>query len=238
MLLKLDGQGLSNSTLIVVTSDHGWQLGEHGEWAKYALFEGALQVPLIISPPQPARGEIFDKKSRLELGDTTDSSISPSGHRISDHVELLDLFPTISELAGVPVPVKCTGSLDKLCTEGRSLVSLMKRTISNELNTDVSGSFSISQCPRPSRSPQNDTDQPRLKSIRYMGYSLKDSESEARYSEWLQFNSTSFKTNFSHLIAKELYLNDLELVNVAYDPEWSSLAHKLSNKLRSVVDVE
>ncbi|RXM94901.1 Iduronate 2-sulfatase [Acipenser ruthenus] len=51
LLSALDDLGLANETIVVFTSDHGWSLGEHGEWAKYSNFDVALRVPLIIYVP-------------------------------------------------------------------------------------------------------------------------------------------------------------------------------------------
>jgi hypothetical protein len=53
-LAALEASGLANSTWVAFVGDHGWALGEHGNWAKQALFEHALRVPLILAPPQGA----------------------------------------------------------------------------------------------------------------------------------------------------------------------------------------
>ena len=47
---------VSESTAIVVHSDHGFHLGEHGRWSKYTLYEDATRVPLIVATPNGARG--------------------------------------------------------------------------------------------------------------------------------------------------------------------------------------
>jgi iduronate 2-sulfatase len=48
LLKGLDDLGQTESTVVVLHSDHGWQLGEHGEWCKQTCFELATRVPLII----------------------------------------------------------------------------------------------------------------------------------------------------------------------------------------------
>ncbi|KAJ2938858.1 hypothetical protein O0L34_g18487 [Tuta absoluta] len=83
----LVGQLLSNvdrkNTLVVLTSDHGWSLGENGLWAKYSNFEVALKVPLIFSIPNMPR-------------------------KVINHpVELIDIFPTLVELTGLPTIPNC-----------------------------------------------------------------------------------------------------------------------------------
>ena len=85
VLRKLDEQGLRNNTIVIFTSDHGYHLGEHDFWAKVSLRDESAGVPLIISVPgkQPA---------------VCDSL-----------VELLDLYPTVSKLCGLPVEKRLQG---------------------------------------------------------------------------------------------------------------------------------
>jgi hypothetical protein len=47
----VDELELYNDTLVILTGDHGWQLGEHAEWGKHTNWELAVQVPLIIRAP-------------------------------------------------------------------------------------------------------------------------------------------------------------------------------------------
>mmetsp|Transcript_15370 Transcript_15370/g.25067 ORF Transcript_15370/g.25067 Transcript_15370/m.25067 type:complete len:574 (-) Transcript_15370:9-1730(-) len=68
---------LSNNTIVVITSDHGWQLGEHGSWCKSSNYELSTQVPLWIR--DPARGMV--------------------GKHVNTVVELIDIFPTLADLS-------------------------------------------------------------------------------------------------------------------------------------------
>ena len=77
----LDRLRLWDRTVVVLLGDHGFHLGEHhGLWRKDTLFEETLRTPLIIAAPQVQR----------------------PGAAAAAEVELLDLYPTIVELAGVP----------------------------------------------------------------------------------------------------------------------------------------
>ena len=80
--------GLREKTLIVFWSDHGYHLGEHGMWQKQTCFEEAARVPLIISIP----------------GSTGKGKTSPA------IVELLDLYPTLADLAGLTPPTSIQGT--------------------------------------------------------------------------------------------------------------------------------
>lgn len=92
--LRLVGQD-PDEWIIVYTSDHGEMLGEHGIWEKQKFFEGSARVPLIIRYPR----------------------MFPGGTVVDENVSLLDLFATLADLAGLPIPP----GLDS-----RSLVPLMQ----------------------------------------------------------------------------------------------------------------
>ena len=79
--------GLSQNTIIVFWSDHGYHLGEHGLWHKESVFEEASRVPLIIVMP--------DRKSAGTVSART--------------VELVDLYPSLAELTGVTPPKNLEG---------------------------------------------------------------------------------------------------------------------------------
>ncbi len=100
------------NTIIVFTSDHGYQLGEHNMWCKNTNFEIATQVPLIIQAPG------YD-----------------TGRKTDGLVELVDLFPTIVELAGLNQIDLCkedTAQTTTLCREGSSLVPLLNDATENQ----------------------------------------------------------------------------------------------------------
>lgn len=85
VLNALEAEGLDENTIVIFTSDHGYHLGEHDFWAKVSLHEESAAVPLIISVP--------GKKPAV-------------CHSL---VELLDLYPTVSQLCGLDVPARLQG---------------------------------------------------------------------------------------------------------------------------------
>lgn len=155
------------STIVALTSDHGWSLGEHAEWAKYSNYDVAVRVPLIVHSPHERH---TSRKS------------------VSEVVELLDVFPTLVDLASLPPIGRCADAKKEVvCTEGKSLI----RHFSGH-HSDAKRS-AISQYPRPgiypSRAP--DSDQPKLKQIRVMGYSIRTEQ--FRYTNWIKFDPKSFE---------------------------------------------
>lgn len=97
-------------------------MGEHAEWAKYSNFEVALRVPLLISIPNiTCRANVKFEASEYCMV-------------IQEPVELLDIFPTVAELAGIPIST-CSrsemphASISDLCSEGSSLVPLIKAAL-------------------------------------------------------------------------------------------------------------
>jgi arylsulfatase A-like enzyme len=71
----------------VLWTDHGWHLGEKKHWRKFALWEEATRTPLIFVAPRGTPG----------LPDGT-----PAGTRIDKPVSLLDIYPTLADLCGLP----------------------------------------------------------------------------------------------------------------------------------------
>jgi len=93
----LEKNGLKEDTIIVIASDHGEMLGEHGMWYKMSYFEWASRVPMIIWGP---------------------GRFSP--RRVSQPVSLVDLLPTLAGIASGGRPVKYADTID-----GKSLVPLL-----------------------------------------------------------------------------------------------------------------
>ncbi|MFT4204214.1 MAG: sulfatase [Chitinophagaceae bacterium] len=89
----LDSLGLSDNTIIVLWSDHGYNLGEHGQWMKQSLFEKSAKVPLIFAVPGFVKGK-----------------------SVRTPVELLDIYPTLAELAHLQTVTP---------VDGKSLVPLL-----------------------------------------------------------------------------------------------------------------
>jgi arylsulfatase A-like enzyme len=87
LLDELKALGLENDTVVVLWGDHGWHLGDHGLWCKHTNFEQATRSPLMISAPG------FPKDGKTQ---------TPT--------EFVDVFPTLCELAGVPVPENLDGT--------------------------------------------------------------------------------------------------------------------------------
>ncbi|KAK3099006.1 hypothetical protein FSP39_025192 [Pinctada imbricata] len=103
---ELDNLGLSNNTIVSFWGDHGWQLGEHGEWCKQTNFELATHAPMMIHIPGMTDGGIVTEQL----------------------TEFVDLFPTLAEAAELsPLPL-CPVNSTKvgLCREGISLMPLIK----------------------------------------------------------------------------------------------------------------
>lgn len=93
VLDELDRLKLTDSTAIVFISDHGYHLGEHHFWQKSNLHEEVTRVPMIISAPGMKPG------------------------RTNSVTELMDIYPTLSSLLGIPAPES---------VQGKNLVPVLK----------------------------------------------------------------------------------------------------------------
>ena len=87
LLDALEELGIADNTIVVFWSDHGYLVGEHGLWMKMSLFEQSARVPLIVADPrQKVKGQSSPRT-----------------------VELIDLYPTLADLAGVTPPKDLPG---------------------------------------------------------------------------------------------------------------------------------
>jgi len=109
LLKELKASGEADNTIIVLWGDHGFHLGDHGLWGKHTTMEQANRVPLMIHVPGKAGGNA------------------------STLVELLDLYPTLAELAGFEVSADL---------QGKSLVEVL-----SDQDVDL-GDVAISQYKR------------------------------------------------------------------------------------------
>ncbi|XP_015133790.1 iduronate 2-sulfatase isoform X2 [Gallus gallus] len=221
LLNALDYVGLSNSTIVVFTADHGWSLGEHGEWAKYSNFDVATQVPLMFYVPRMTTSSASQGERVFPYLDPFSHIVGlvPQGQR-KKMVELVSLFSTLAELAGLQVPPACpeTSFHVALCTEGASIVRYFKSSEQkvqkkengcNDTNKYYSEEpVAFSQYPRPADTPQWDSDKPKLKDIRIMGYSMRTID--YRYTVWVQFNPENFSADFEDVHAGELYMMETD----------------------------
>lgn len=88
VLDELERLGLRDNTVIVLFGDHGYHLGENGIFTKMTNFELGTHVPMILSTPKQAS----------------------AGKRSHALIESVDLYPTLAELAGLPLPPHLEGT--------------------------------------------------------------------------------------------------------------------------------
>lgn len=88
VLDELKRLGLDRNTIVVLWGDHGWKLGEHASWGKHSNVENDVNAPLILSVP----------------------GMKNAGAHTDALVEFVDIYPTLSELAGLPLPGHLEGT--------------------------------------------------------------------------------------------------------------------------------
>jgi len=166
VLAELDAMGLRENTIIVFWSDHGYHLGEQTLWAKTSNFELDARVPIIIATPE----------------------IKQPGVATDAPVELLDLYPTLTELCGLP---KSEG------VEGTSLAAMLRDPNASEK------AAAYTQHPRPAY----------FQGVpEVMGCSVRTARH--RYTEWRDFKTGKLVASELYDHATD----SLETVNVATDP--------------------
>ncbi|GMI46197.1 hypothetical protein TrCOL_g1448 [Triparma columacea] len=174
----LEASGVADDTAIILHSDHGWQLGERGMWAKNTNWEAAVRVPLIISVPW--------------MPDTFDT-------RSSELVELVDLMPTFAELAEISLPSSIGDKLNP--PEGKSIVSSL-----SGVNVKDAAFSQYPRKPKDMDQPwkSNGIGHDESETFLFMGYSIR--VDEWRYTEWYPWDQDKLVARFDEPVyARELY---------------------------------
>lgn len=188
------GKKLSETTIVVLWGDHGFHLGDHGHWAKHTAMEQATSSPLIIFDPRSPRDSTNNKTDR------------PVG--------TIDIYPTLCELAGLPIPEQPlnTAATYGRPLRGRSLVPLLNApTLS--IHQGVVSQFN---------------------SNGQYGYAYRTDR--FRYIEWVNATGNMNDGN----LRRELYdyLKDpLETMNLAADPAYAAIVYQLCRSLRAETTV-
>ena len=126
VLDALDSGPNANRTIVVLWSDHGWQLGEKEHWQKFTPWRAVTRVPLLIRVP-PGLCDLLPNGTQ-------------AGATCNAPVNLLSLFPTLTELCGIPAKANC---------DGPSLLALLQDPDSNWPHQSITylakpGTYSIS----------------------------------------------------------------------------------------------
>jgi len=163
LIEALDSLGLSENTIIVIWGDHGWKLGEHNGWCKQGNYEIDTRVPLIISG----------------------KGIQARGEKSSALTEFVDIYPTLCEMAGFPVP----GYL-----HGTSMVPLLENP-DLDWKTGAYSQFLLGRYGRTKRIKEE-----------IMGYSIRTDR--YRYVEWYKWNKVENRKG--KLLSVELFDHDID----------------------------
>lgn len=203
VLAALDMEGLSDSTIVVLWGDHGWHLNDHnGWWAKHTNYEQGTRSPLIVRVPGM-------------------DAFGTAGAVSDTPMELVDLYPTLLDLCGLPRSPQPEG----LELEGASFLPLLedihqpwKKAAFSQYQRNISGTGVANNGPG-------------------MGYSLRTER--YRYTEWWRTHTTDMVNGviidrdeklFSTPEFVELYDYEVdpgETVNFATDPAYAGIVAEL-----------
>lgn len=175
---------VGESPIVALLGDHGWHLGDLGEWEKFTNFENALRVPFMIRAP----------------------GLSPAVR--TDPVELVDLYPTLAGLARIDISYT---DRESVALSGRNLFDEAgskigrKSVARSQFPRCVGGENFNKNYHRNTSYPDwylNDCNDVPSSLFTHMGYSLRSEE--WRFTAWYAWNSNDTVT-FSSPVALELY---------------------------------
>lgn len=180
---KLKELGIYDETIIVLWSDHGYKLGEHNGWSKFTNYNIDTHAPLIIKSNQA----------------------KDNHHRVTQKVEMVDLYPTLCEMMGISIP-------DEL--EGLSLVPHLNKSTSVGKEAIFSSYRMESHWATPRGNEQ-------------LGFSIVTDD--YHYVEWQSWNDGSFTARELYDLQKDPSENK----NVANFPEYEKVVQQMKERLKT-----
>lgn len=187
LMNELDRLGLAENTIVVLWGDHGWKLGEHNGWGKQGNYEIDTRAPLIISG----------------------AGVPAKGKQSSALVEFVDIYPSLCEMTGFPVPNHL---------QGTSFVPLLENPDA-EWKTAAFSQFLLGRYSRTKRIKNE-----------MMGYSIRTDR--YRFVEWYSWNKEENKKG--EFISNELFdhnIDSQENKNLANYAEYKETVELLSQQL-------
>jgi iduronate 2-sulfatase len=220
MIAALEEAGMRDNTIIIVWGDHGWHLGDMGIWGKATNYEVATRVPLIIwTPDMPVRGKSTDGL-----------------------VELVDMYPTLCELAGLPLPDHLEGHSFAPLLENPTLPwkkaafsqfpnPALREWAANPLSTGMRQTFFgplIEEVERRIIKQQGDSWNRELFENHLMGYTMRTDR--YRLVVWRDHRNSEAKPVFVELYDHKE--DPKETVNLANHPEYAEVVDTLRAQFR------
>ena len=229
VLDELEAIGQTERTVVLFSSDHGWQLGEHNEWCKETVFELSLRIPFMIRDPR-AHGAAVGGRSRV-------------------FAENIDIYRTLAELSGagaVEPGVDGASLAPLLRVPGGAAAAALRSAKGAAYGQHARCLRNVSDHYKPI-SPWTHADSctvtPRSQ-LDWMGYSVRTDD--WRFTAWVGWNGTDLTPRWDVLNATELYAHTLsasgpgdqdfdawENVNVAAEPKHAKVAGRLMAQLRA-----
>jgi iduronate 2-sulfatase len=222
VLDALEESGLAADTAVVLHADHGFSLGEQGEWEKFTNWEAGTRVPLIIRAPWLANS---------------------SGLRVDTPAELVDVMPTLAALAGVPLP---GGEV----LDGQSLLPALAAAAAGLPAPAALRGHALSVYPRCPADTANASNMWRSNDCLYversrffaMGVTLRTQE--YRYTEWRRWNGSALQPQWgAPPVGVELYNHTgdsgedfdapYEVRNLAGEAAYADVCRALAAQLRA-----
>lgn len=187
LLDALEKLNLLQNTIVILWGDHGWKLGEHNGWGKMSNYDIDVHVPMIIGG----------------------ANVNAKGKKSNALTELVDIYPTLCELAGLPVPSYL---------QGKSVVPLLQNPKTTWKQAAYSQYLLGRFGPKETRKKER------------MGYSIRTNQ--YRYIEWYNWDKTLKKRG--EFLNRELYehfIDPQENNNVASKTQNIKIVDTLSKQL-------